>query len=1326
MTAGYYRFPTIYENTVVFVSEDDLWSVPVNGGIARRLTNHLGEVSHPIFSPDGEYLAFVGREEGAPEVYIMPAKGGSARRLTYLSSRCRVLGWNSSGTHILFSSSYGQMDYGEMSLYQIHHKSANGHVEALNYGPARSIAFGHAGQVVLGRNTGDPALWKRYRGGTAGHLWINPKASKGGIGTFERLLPDLQGNVASPMWVKVKNRNRVFFISDHEGIGNLYSCTPNGKDLRRHTDHEEYYARNPTTDGTRIVYHAGADLFIYDVGAESSTELLIEYYSPRIERNRKFVSPMSYLNSAELHPSGKAITITTRGKPFTFYNHEGPIFQHGKRDGIRYRQPIWFNDSERLLMLSDELGEETFEIHYMDFDKEPLVIEGLDIGRPVQLNFSPTSDKLALTNHRHELILIDFEGVDQPPQAEPAESNTAENLEQTAVGKDDAEEAESTSTQTALKPQAVDAHQQNDATDGDATDDDSLPSPTCLMKQPQLTVVDRSPVRRIAGFDWSPDGNWIAYGYGATQQTTAIRLYQLPDPDGEDEAEKAGAIHTITRPVLHDFGPSFAPDGQHLYFISAREFNPIYDALQSVEMSFPWGMRPYLVTLQNDVPNPFIPRPEMDDDLAEPGEEDGEEDGEGNESEEAAEVDGEDETMEDGADEDQCQDAPEGLDEADGELEGEVDEDSVLVVSNSVTPEAASTVSNGQSISDSDEADKSTSTEEKSRVEKSKEEKDKANGSDDKSKKEKLKIDLEGIERRILAFPVPDGRYGQVAGVHGKALFTVFPVQGELGSPYWEDEQEYGGALRTYDFKEYRSDLLAERVNSFKLSRNRKRLLYYSGGRLRVVNSGEKAPGSSGGSRKSGWIDTYRVRVSVDPPMEWQQMLREAWRLQRDYFWTEDMSGIDWVVVYERYQKLVDRASTRREISDLIWEMQGELGTSHAYEGGGDYPYSPYYFQGTLGATFIWDPAEGGYVTGEPIVGDPWDPYATSPLAAPGVDVKAGDVLIAVNGQRLDAETSPAQLLVGYAWSEVLLTFKARPAENQPVENQRIEKLSAEGTDLKGRTKSDTTDDVVEVDKKKATGTAEQDKDKPPYRSISVKTLWNETPARYRAWVEDNRKKVHEATNGRIGYVHIPDMMAFGYAEFHRGYLAETDRDGLIIDVRYNGGGHVSQLILEKLARRRIAFDQSRWGGTSPYPADSVAGPLVALTNEMAGSDGDIFCHSFKLMKLGPLIGKRTWGGVIGISPKQELLDGGITTQPEYSYWFEDVGWSVENYGTDPDIEVEFAPQDYAEGRDPQLERAIEEAEKLLETTPILKPDLENRPNLALPKLPSRKKRSGK
>ncbi len=204
-------------------------------------------------------------------------------------------------------------------------------------------------------------------------------------------------------------------------------------------------------------------------------------------------------------------------------------------------------------------------------------------------------------------------------------------------------------------------------------------------------------------------------------------------------------------------------------------------------------------------------------------------------------------------------------------------------------------------------------------------------------------------------------------------------------------------------------------------------------------------------------------------------------------------------------------------------------------------------------------------------------------------------------------------------------------------------------------------------------------------RTIVVPTLGDDRPLWYRNWVVSNREKVREATDGRAGYIHIPDMGPWGWSEFHRSYVAEVERDALVIDVRFNGGGHVSALILEKLARRRIGWDVPRRGAPVSYPEEAPAGPMVAITNEYAGSDGDIFTHGFKLLHLGPVVGMRTWGGVIGIEINQPLVDGSVTTQPEYAFWFEDVGLGVENRGTDPDEEVLYYPQDYAAGRDPQL-----------------------------------------
>jgi tricorn protease len=714
-------------------------------------------------------------------------------------------------------------------------------------------------------------------------------------------------------------------------------------------------------------------------------------------------------------------------------------------------------------------------------------------------------------------------------------------------------------------------------------------------------------------------------------------------------------------------------------------------------------MRPYLITLQADLPNPFIPLPAADDD-------DDDDDEAAHPSTPESEGDDVDDALADDAagsasdDEDEEYDDEFAEEDADAESEDWRRHRRPVVASHATAAdpsEPAAQMDDGAAASPEAAAGEAPSSA-----------KDRApsNGKEPKP----MRIDLEGIERRIIPFPVSDGRYGQIAGIGGKVLFTLLPMAGVLDNDdEWGDGAE-GATLRCYTFSEYKTETLAENISWFQLSHNRKKLLYAAQSRLRVLTAGEKPQTESGPARRTGWIDLYRVKVAVEPQREWEQMFREAWRLQRDHFWTEDMSEVDWRQVYERYYPLIQRVSSRSEFSDLMWEMQGELGTSHAYEYGGDYRPHPPYSQGFLGTTFTWDEAAGGYRVGPLLIGDPWDAGSTSPLAAPGVDVAPGDLLLAINGQRLDVNIPPAQLLVNQAGQDVLLTFAARP---QPEGEAPVAMAAQTGetTALAQADEAPTTMPRLWLSNK-ASSTDNAGR----LRSAIVRTIYGEEKANYRAWVNRNRQQVYAATGGRVGYVHIPDMGPTGYAEFHRSYLAEVDREALIVDVRYNGGGHVSQLILEKLARRRLGYDFSRWSGLEPYPADSVAGPIVALTNEHAGSDGDIFCHSFKVMQLGPLIGKRTWGGVVGISPHHALVDGTVTTQPEFSFWFTDVGWGIENYGAEPDIEVDIRPQDYRVGEDPQLARAIAEAMQRLAERPVVKPDLATRPSRALPKLPPR------
>ncbi|HVL81284.1 MAG TPA: PDZ domain-containing protein [Actinomycetota bacterium] len=1071
---GYFRSPTIRGDTIVFVSEDDLWTVPASGGVARRLTANLGPVGRASLSPDGSLCAFTGSEEAHPEVYVMPSDGGSATRLTYLGANSGVRGWGPDG-RIVFVSDYGS-PFGSARLYAI--SPEGGSPDRIEIGPANDISYGPDGRSVIGRNTADPARWKRYRGGTRGELWVDPR----GNGSYRRLV-DLDGNVSSPMWIG----SRIFFLSDHEGIGNIYSVRPDGTDLERHTDHDTYYARFAGDDGERIVYQHAAEIWICEPATGRNERVEVEFHSDRVRRNRRFVQADRYLDGADLHREGHSVVVTTRGRIFSMPLWEQAVRQYGAPDGVRYRLARWLRDGESIVALSDEGGTEAIEVHRPGGERRRL--EGLDLGRVLTMKVSPTRDQVAVTNHRLELVLVDL---------------------------------------------------------GSAT----------------ARVLDASASNSPGPIDWSPDGRWIAYSWQPHNEARMLRLVEV----------ETGAVHDLTRPDFNDRNPVFDPDGRYLYFLSERNHEPVYDSLY-FDIGFPRSARPYAITLRADDPSPFLAQPRGFGSSADPEEAD---------------------------------------------------------------PEA----------------------------------KEKKKKSKDDGSPPQVRIDLDGIADRVVPFPVAVGRYGQIAAIAGKALFTKYPI--EPANPDWSADDEEKGSLEVYDLTEQKHDTLVGGVGWFTLSGDRSTLLYASGERLRALKAGDKPPEEKDESpgRRSGWLDLGRIRVSVLPGAEYRQMFSEAWRLQKDHYWVEDLSGVDWDAVRDRYLPLVDKVATRLEFSDLMWEMLGELGTSHAYEFGGDHTPPPPYRIGHLGADIARDDRTGRWSVSHIVAGDTWKPEHDSPLRAPGVNVRPGDTILAVGGRPVTRDVGPLQLLVNQAGTDVELTVG----------------------DPRGR--------------------------KP--RTVVVRTLASETPARYREWVERNRALVHDQSGGRLGYVHVPDMSAAGYAEFHRYYAVEVEREGLIVDVRYNGGGHVSQLLLEKLGRKILGWDIPRWGRPDPYPAYSPRGPIVCLTNEQAGSDGDIFTHAFKLMELGPVVGKRTWGGVVGISPKHRFVDGGLTTQPEFAYWFRDVGFAVENYGTDPDHDVDIKPQDHAAGRDPQMETAIKLAMKALRGHRPVVPDLTKRRMLPLPVLPPR------
>ncbi|MCS6989359.1 MAG: PDZ domain-containing protein [Chloroherpetonaceae bacterium] len=1071
---GYYRQPALHQDRIVFVSEDDLWEVSVKGGVANRLTATLSECSSPAISPDGKWIAFTSKDEGHPEVYVMQSDGGNPKRLTFLGATLtRVLGWKDG--YIIFTSNAKQAFRKFQCLMRI--SLEGGEPQSLKLGHGVAISFGKNGGSVIGRNSADAARWKRYKGGTAGEIWLD----KDGSGKYENFSAKLgfKSNFVTPIWIDLDGESRIYFVSDHDGIGNIYSASLDATDLKQHTFHDDYYVRYPQKDGAggnRIVYHAGADLFIFDAEKNAYEKIDIQYRSPFTQRNRKFVDAQKHLETYFLHPDGERVAITTRGHAFGMHLAEGAVTEFGKDDVARYRLAQFLHDGKTLVVISDASGEERLELYSAEEGKLNQFIkrfEDLDIGRALMMRVSPKANHACLSNHRQELFFVDLDAG-------------------------------------------------------------------------EMRLVAKSKFQRIGGFSWSPDGKFIAYGFAFSPEKSAIEIYDI----------ERGESHRVTNPVLIDEQPCFDVEGKYLYFLSKRVFNPVYDDVH-FDLNFPRATKPYLITLRKDLPSPFLVEPKLS---AKP----------------------------------------------------------------LTTETFAERGANG-------------------------------NGSD--KREISVQIDFDGIAERVVEFPVPEGRYVAIGAAKGKAFFLNNPIQGAMS------DERAGGALEVFRFDEKKRETLFEDVESFELSPDGKTLVMSQKGSLRYAQTHALCDKT----KETKQLNLSRIRLSIVPLYEWTQMYREAWRLQRDQFWTEDMSKVDWNAVYHRYLPLLARVASRVEFSDLMWEMQGELGTSHAYEMGGDYRPEPKYPLGFLGADVEFDAELKAYRIAYIPDGDHWEDGKGSSLKTPGANLSVGDLILGVNGTPVSERVPLGELLVNQAATPITLTVA--------------------------------------------------DKQKQNVRSVVVKTLASEEMLRYRDWVNRNAKWVREKSEGKVGYVHVPNMQAWGYAEFHRAYLAEYDCEGLIVDVRFNGGGHVSQLLLEKLNRKRLGYDVSRWNEhPEPYPAYATFGNVVALTNEFAGSDGDIFSHSFKMMKLGTLVGKRTWGGVIGIYPRHALADGGLTTQPEFSFWFFDVGWGVENYGTDPDVFVDIAPHDYCCQRDPQLEKALELVMEKIRQNPARLPDFTKRPNLALPK----------
>ncbi|MCX4738618.1 S41 family peptidase [Streptomyces antibioticus] len=531
-------------------------------------------------------------------------------------------------------------------------------------------------------------------------------------------------------------------------------------------------------------------------------------------------------------------------------------------------------------------------------------------------------------------------------------------------------------------------------------------------------------------------------------------------------------------------------------------------------------------------------------------------------------------------------------------------------------------------------------------------------------------VEVEGLESRVTPFPVSASKYSALYPVAGGGLVWLrWPISGALGETFANPDDTSGRPTLEYFniSKAKRSELVGD-LDWFAVSGDGTRLVVVDEGELRAVPSTE-----SGDLDSTVWIDLRRILHEVDPGAEWRQSYDEAGRLTRAYFWDPGMCGIDWDAVLDQYRPLVERVASPDEFADLLREVLGELGTSHAYVTPARRNEGPPHYQrrqGLLGANLVL--RDGGWTVRRILPGDSSDSKARSPLA--GTGIREGAVLTHVDGRPVDPVTGPYPLLAGAGGTTVELTFT--PAEGEAGRSRRV----------------------------------------------AVVPLIDERPLRYQDWVAKRRAVVRELSGGKCGYLHIPDLGGSGWAQFNRDLRMEVSRPALIVDVRGNAGGHISELVVEKLTRTILGWDLTRNAQPVSYASNAPRGPVVALADEATSSDGDMITAAFKLLDLGPVVGQRTWGGVVGMTGRHQLGDGTVITVPMNAAWFDAYGWSVENRGVIPDLEVLRTPLDWAEGRHAQMDDAIRLALDLLTTNPPASPpDYSTVPNRSRPKLPPRK-----
>ncbi len=1238
--AGMLRWPAISKDQIAFSYANDLWIAPKAGGMAHPLTSVAGQESFPRFSGDGATLAFVGNYDGNRDLYTIPVSGGVAFRVTHHPANETLAGWTPDGQLLFLSNGLAGLQR-QTQLFTV--PAAGGLPSRL---PVPYAGFGSIspdGQwLVYTLHSTDTRTWKRYRGGMATDVWLFNLKDRS-----SRRATDWEGTDTLPMWVPGGDGSTVYYLSDNgpEHRLNIWAYAVASGQKRQVTTYKDDDVRWPSVgpgDAGKgeIVFQLGSELRVLDLasGKDRVVKITIPGDRPRIRA--KSVEPAKNLGGATISPSGKRVVIEARGDLYSLPAKEGVTRAITSTNAIAERDPSWSPDGKWIAFFSDESGEN--ELWVRPSDAKPAKDED-------KKDDEAKSEKKDDTN------------ADKKAEPKPDAKEEAKH-EAKAEPKPEPRKLTSLGAGYRFSPTWSPDSKRIAFTDQNGrlflTD----------LESGATSELDKDPTMERPALSWSSDSQWLAYTRSDEDNTqNAIWIANVKD----------GTKRRVTDPMFSSGSPAFDRKGEFLFFASNRIIsNPAYSDLDSSFIYNNTSMI-YMVPLNKDVKNPQAPKSDEEslkkDDKkgekdAEKKDSAGEKKDEGKSAAKAQADDGVSGTWSCSAK--GLPQAPDGLPftliltlKSDGGIEGRVSSlmgdaalsgtydkgTGAITLNIAMGGQQASlkgtlkdgkltgTWSAGEAGGDWTGSRESTGGDSGG-----KESKDaKASKKDD---GKPVKIDLEGFERRAIALPITPGQFGALSVADGEKL--VYVRSGSRGSGV-----DSGIKVISYKGDEPKEENITA-GGGYELSGDGKKLLVRTGSSLSIVDA------SAGGKSQS--VSTAGVRATIDPRVEWNQIFTDAWRVMRDYFYEPTMHGLDWKKTGEHYRAMLADAASREDVNWIISEMISELNIGHAYlQGPGDVEDGvPPVGVGLLGCDFELVKSESGaaYRISKIYEGAPWDADARGPLSQPGVDVKVGDYLLAVNGVKIDTNTDPWAAFVGSAGRPTSITVNAEPLMNGKE------------------------------------------------REVLVKPTGGETTLRYRAWIEHKRAYVEQKSSGKIGYIYVPNTGVDGQSDLFRQFYGQRAKAALIVDDRWNGGGQIPTRFIELLNRPVTNYWARRDGKDWVWPPDSHQGPKAMLINGLAGSGGDMFPWLFRFNKLGPLIGTRTWGGLVGISGNPSFIDGGSISVPTFGFYKKDGTWGIEGHGVDPDIEVIDDPAKMVDDGDPQLDKAIETLLGQIEKSPYVPP----------------------